>query len=143
MDSPVNFFVEEIDFEVVEPEDLSFWVKMIAEKYGFSIRQLDYIFCSDLYLLKLNRDYLGHEDYTDILTFPYEDAKKKEIFGDIYISIERVKENAENLNQTFIDELHRVMIHGLLHMVGFDDHDVHDRIEMRKAEDLALSLRMF
>lgn len=143
MDSPINFFVEDIDFELVEPDLVRQWVEMTADKYGYTIRQLDFIFCSDLYLLKLNKDYLNHDDYTDILTFPYHESNSKEIIGDIYISIERVAENAPNLNQSFVDELHRVMIHGVLHMVGFDDKEMKLKLEMRKAEDLALSMRMF
>lgn len=143
MESPIGFFVEDIDFELVEPELVQQWVDMTADKYGYTIQQLDFIFCSDLYLLKLNRDYLNHDDYTDILTFPYHESAAKAIIGDIYISIERVRENAVNLNQSFVDELHRVMIHGVLHMVGFDDKDMTLKLEMRKAEDLALSLRMF
>jgi len=143
MDSGISFFVEDIEFELGEPDLVRQWVEMTADKYGHTIRQLDFIFCSDLYLLKLNKDYLDHDDYTDILTFPYHDSGAKELIGDIYISVERVGENAVNLKESFVDELHRVMIHGVLHMVGFDDKTMDLKLEMRKAENVALSLRMF
>lgn len=143
MEIGVNFFVEDLEFEVTESDSLKQWIGYIANRHGFGIRQLDFIFCSDSYLLNLNKRYLSHDEFTDILTFPYHDADTKELIGDIYISVERVQDNAKLLNVNFVDELHRVMIHGLLHMVGFDDKDVDARLVMRKQENLALSLRMF
>lgn len=139
----IDFFVPEIDFEIIEPVTLKEWVVMIAKKHGYSLRQLHYIFVSDKEILKLNQDYLEHDFYTDILTFPFHPDGSKDLIGDIYISVDRVKENAEELDESFIDELHRVMIHGLLHMTGFDDTTPERKEEMRKAENFALALRMF
>ena len=139
----IDFFVPEIDFEVVESDNLKEWVEMIAKKHGYALRQLHYIFVSDKEILKLNQDYLEHDFYTDILTFPFHPDGSKDLIGDIYISVDRVKDNANELGESFIDELHRVMIHGLLHMTGFDDTTPERKKEMRKAENFALALRMF
>lgn len=143
MQENIHFFSEDVEFTPAEEGELRNWLAMVSGKYGYKIHQLDYIFCSDEYLLKLNKRYLEHDDYTDILTFPYHVEGSKDLMSDIYISVDRVKENAESEGINFVDELHRVMIHGLLHMTGFNDKDKSSAADMRKAEDLALSLRMF
>jgi probable rRNA maturation factor len=143
MTDPIGFCSEETDFVIGESDLVRVWVNQIVRKYKHRIQQVDYIFCSDEFLLKINQDYLKHDFYTDIITFPFHLTGSKDLHADIYISIDRVKENAETHKVSFIDELHRVMIHGILHMVGFSDKDDKSTIEMRKAENLALSLRMF
>lgn len=143
MPDSVNFFSEDIEFELNDPDLVRLWISQIVRKYKFKIKQVDFIFGSDDYVLKLNRDYLKHDYFTDIITFPYHGEGDRELFSDIYISIDRVKENAQSLDCSFIDELHRVIIHGILHMVGFSDKDEKSKGQMRHAEDLALSLRMF
>jgi probable rRNA maturation factor len=143
MTSAIEFFFEDIDFALDEPELLRNWITNLVLKYKHRIQQIDYIFCSDDYLLKINQDYLKHDDFTDIITFPYHPEGSKDLHADLYISVERVKENALQLGQSFVDELHRVMAHGVLHMVGFKDKDEKSAGEMRRAEDFALSLRMF
>jgi rRNA maturation RNase YbeY len=143
MGTHINFYIEDCDFELTEEAHIRNWLIQITHKYKYVPKQLDFIFCSDEYLLKLNQTYLNHDDYTDILTFPYHPENSRELIGDIYISVDRVKENALLHKVNFIDELHRVMIHGVLHMVGFDDKTQEKQEKMRQAEDLALALRMF
>ena len=96
-------------------------------------RKINYIFCSDEYLLDINLEYLNHDTYTDIISFDY--SVGKELHGDIYISIERVVDNAKDFNSEFIDELHRVMIHGILHYCGYKDKTEADETVMRKREN--------
>ncbi len=138
----IHFFEAEIEFEPAHMDDLKDWIAEVAAAHGFVITELNYVFCSDEYLLQLNKEHLNHDFYTDILTFPYEDPDSGIIAGDIFISIDRVKENATELGNTFEDELHRVMVHGVLHMTGQGDHDEAEPV-MRKKEDEALLLRSF
>jgi rRNA maturation RNase YbeY len=101
-------------------------------------KKIEYIFCSDEYLLKLNQRYLNHDTYTDILTFSLSNTSLP-IIAEIYISVERVKENASALQVDYISELHRVMIHGILHLCGYNDHSVEEKKIMRMKEDYYLS----
>ena len=112
----------------------------MAEKRGFKVGEISYIFCSDDYLLDINKTYLKHDFYTDIITFDYTDAKK--ISGDLYISIDRVRDNAQELNLGFEQELHRVIIHGVLHLLGLKDKTEEEAKEMRKAEEECLKSLM-
>lgn len=141
MEEKLSFFTEEIEFTLDNESVLSNWLHEIAAQYDASIEGINYIFCSDEYLLKLNQDYLSHDYYTDILTFPYSPASAKGLVSDIYISIDRVKENANTLGIDFEEELHRVMVHGILHLLGFDDHGDQNEKEMRAREEQALTLR--
>ena len=143
MEESISFFSEDTDFQLLDQKLVSEWIFQIVKRHKFTIAQIDFIFCSDEYLRKINKDYLNHDYYTDIITFPYHPEGSKEIFSDIYISVDRVQENSEEFKCTFIDELHRVMIHGVLHLLGFDDKEEKSKSEMRRAEDLALALRMF
>ncbi len=139
---PINFFSEEIDFELENEEKTSSWLQKIANKEGFVVSAINYIFCDDQYLHKINLEYLNHDTYTDIITFDNSDENTKEqvLEGDIFISVERVKENSKELNTTFEQEIHRVMVHGLLHLTGNDDHSEEDKAAMRSKEDKALEL---
>lgn len=101
------------------------------ESEGHTLERIDYIFCSDEFLLKVNRAHLDHDEYTDIITFPLEEDP---IVGEIYISIDRVRENADSFGVSFEEELHRVMIHGVLHLCGYDDHEDDDIEEIREKE---------
>lgn len=143
MSASINFFSEDIDFELSNKDLVVSWLKGIAVRHGFSISEMNYVFVSDEYLLVMNKEHLDHDTYTDILTFPLMDPDSKELTGDIFISLDRVKDNADQFNVSFEDELHRVMAHGLLHLVGIDDKDEAAKAEMRKEEDFALSLRDF
>jgi rRNA maturation RNase YbeY len=143
MSSAIEFHTEGIDFQLENENLIASWIELVVKRYKHDIQQVDYIFCDDEYLLQINREHLQHDYYTDIITFHYHEKGAKQILGDLYISVDRVKENATEIGASFVDELHRVMIHGVLHMVGFGDKTPKEEMEMRKAEDLALALRMF
>lgn len=114
------------------------WIKSIIKKHSKLLGDISYIFCSDDYLLKINQEHLNHNYYTDIITFDY--TKDEIISGDIFISIDRVKDNAKNFNQEFNQELARVIIHGILHLLGFKDKSKEEAQLMRKKEEEALNL---
>ncbi|WP_338793300.1 rRNA maturation RNase YbeY [Bernardetia sp. MNP-M8] len=136
---PINFFSEEIDFELENEEKTSDWIQKIAHKEGFVVSSINYIFCDDEYLHKINMEYLNHDTYTDIITF--DNSEQEQVLeADIFISVERVKENSAELKTTFQQEIHRVMVHGLLHLTGNDDHSTEDKKLMREKEDEALQL---
>ena len=129
----INFFNEDIDFKLKGKNNFKAWLKKVAEKEGFIINDLNYIFCSDKYLHKMNLEYLDHDTYTDIITFDNSENDNV-IEGDIFISIERITDNSKTLNIQFEDETKRVIIHGLLHLCGYDDHSDEDKAEMRRLE---------
>jgi probable rRNA maturation factor len=129
----IVFFNEDINFKFQGKKKFKSWLKKVAEKEGFSINNLNYIFCSDEYLHKINLEYLDHDTYTDIITFDNSDDETI-IEGDIFISIERVRDNSQTLNTVFEEELKRVIVHGLLHLCGYDDHTPEDKAEMRLLE---------
>ena len=135
----VNFFNEEIPFKVKSPAILRKWVTDVVQAEQLQLKEVNYIFCNDNYLYEMNVKYLNHDTLTDIITFDNSDDTET-IEGDIFISVERVKENAENLSLSFESELHRVMIHGILHLCGYGDKSAEQKIEMRKKEDACLSL---
>ncbi|MBD2713477.1 rRNA maturation RNase YbeY [Microvirga sp. STR05] len=138
----IEFLVEDVDFKVADAEELTSWIERVAEVHEYEIVQLTYIFCSDEYLHKVNVEYLDHDTYTDVITF--DNADDADIIeGDIFISVDRVRENAVTHGVTFRDELHRVMIHGVLHLLGYADKDLLSQTAMRKKEDDCLSLRTF
>ena len=138
---PINFFSEEIDFQLENEEKTSNWLQKVANKEGFIVAAINYIFCDDEYLHKINMEYLNHDNYTAIITFDNsEDEDEQVLEGDIFISVERVKENSATLKTTFEQEIHRVMVHGLLHLTGYDDHSAEDKQLMREKEDSALAI---
>lgn len=134
----IQFFNEDVDFKIPHPRKTKAWLKSIIEAEGYELNQLNYILCSDKYLLQVNRQYLDHDFYTDIITF---DNSEDEgiVEGDIFVSIDRVKDNAQELDKNFEDELRRVLAHGILHLVGFDDLEDEQEAEMRNKEDFYLS----
>ncbi|MBC6612278.1 rRNA maturation RNase YbeY [Hymenobacter sp. BT507] len=138
----IEFIVEEVDFELADAAELTSWIERIAAVHEHEIVQLTYIFCSDEYLHQVNVEYLDHDTYTDVITFDNSDTSDV-IEGDIFISVERIRENAQQLGVTFRDELHRVMIHGVLHLLGYADKDLLSQTAMRKKEDDCLLLRTF
>jgi probable rRNA maturation factor len=135
----ILFFVEEINFQLKDKRKIRNWIRSCIAEEHQSFDTIGFIFCSDSYLTGLNIRYLGHHSLTDILTFAYPDASPA-ISGDIFISIERVKDNGERYKTGFINELHRVMIHGILHLCGYDDTSKSDKSVMRRKEDYYLSL---
>ena len=133
----INFFTEEIDFEIDDKDAIRKAINEYVQGEGSDIGTVNYIFCSDEYLLQLNKEYLNHDYYTDILSFQMNDEP---IEGDIFISIDRVKENAEQLNVEFEDELHRVISHGILHFLGYPDKTEEQKRQMRNKEDELMKL---
>ena len=141
-ESPIAFITEDIDFSLIDQDKIKEWLSRIILKHDFELTELTYIFCSDAYLHQINLDYLDHDTYTDIITFNNADEPGV-IESDIFISVDRVKENAETLATSFPNELHRVMIHGVLHLLGFDDKTPELKEKMRLEEDRSLMARNF
>ena len=135
----IYFFSEEINFELKEKLNRKRWLKNIATKAGFNIRELNYVFCSDEYLYQINLEYLNHETYTDIITFDNSE-KEFDLSGDIFISIDRVNENAKTHNQEIETELSRVLAHGLLHLMGYKDNTKEESTLMRQKEEESINL---
>lgn len=135
----VSFFSEDIDFKVVNPLKTKKWIKNASFSEGYEVSQLNYIFCSDEYLLEINKQYLDHDYFTDIITFDNSE-EDKELEGDIYISVDRVRDNAETFHTDFDSEMRRVLIHGLLHLVGYEDLSEALKTAMRAKEDEYLRL---
>jgi probable rRNA maturation factor len=133
----LKFFSEEISFKLPQSVKTSKWIKTISLSEGYKIGELNYIFCSDDYLLEINKQYLDHDYYTDIITFDNSEEEGK-LEGDIYVSIDRVRENAAGLGVDFEVELRRVLIHGLLHLIGFEDGSDELKKQMRAKEDACL-----
>jgi probable rRNA maturation factor len=134
----ISFFSEDVDFILDTPAVYIRWVDKLTTSFKKVSGEITYIFCSDSYLLKMNQDHLNHDTLTDIITFDY--ADNGIISGDIFISIDRVKENATDFNVDFNQELARVMAHGVLHIIGFKDKSKEDQEVMTQEEDKALVL---
>lgn len=137
---PINFFQEDINFTLPNKTAVRNWINNTISAENYSLSELNFIFCSDVYLLEINKQYLNHDTYTDIITF---DNSEEEgvIVGDIFLSIERIKENAQTFKVPFKDELHRVIIHGTLHLLGYPDKKKEEKALMTQKEDFYLSLR--
>lgn len=130
-------FFSETEFSLPDPDKHAEWIKAIIETAGFSLGEITYVFCDDDYLHKINVDFLNHDTLTDIISFDY--SLGKQVNGEIYISIERVKENAEVFNEPFERELKRVIIHGILHFLGYKDKTPKEEAQMRSKEDEAIA----
>jgi len=126
-------FNSETSFTLNNQNKLVKWIGDVVSSEGFQVGEINYIFCDDSYLNKINQEFLNHDTFTDIISFDY--TLGKEVGGDIFISIERVLENAEKFNEVFENELHRVMIHGILHFIGYKDKTKKDKTLMRTKED--------
>jgi probable rRNA maturation factor len=137
----VFFHFEDLHFSLLNKRKIKHWLIDCCAKEQKKLGDLNYIFCSDKYLLKVNRKHLNHDYLTDVITF--ENSFEKEISGDIFISYDRIKDNAKSFGQSRIDELHRVMIHGLLHLIGYSDKNPEQQKVMKSKEDFYLSLRAF
>ncbi|MCO5231434.1 MAG: rRNA maturation RNase YbeY [Chitinophagales bacterium] len=133
---PIQFHYADVPKFNWKINPLKQWLKSIALEEGFKIEDLSYIFCSDEYLLNINIEYLQHNTYTDIITFDLSTSPQSpEIEAEIYISIDRVKENAQTLHQSFESEISRVLAHGILHLCGYKDKTDEEEILMRSKED--------
>jgi rRNA maturation RNase YbeY len=135
----IKYFAEDIDFNYKGKAANNRWLRFVASSELKKTGDINIIFCSDSYLLDINLKYLGHDYFTDIITFDY--CEGNLLSGDLFISIDSVRENASFYKVEFIDELRRVMVHGLLHLIGYDDKSVEEQKTMRAKEDYYLSLR--
>ena len=135
----VRYFFEDIEYKYTGRRFNNAWLRRVAQQEQCRLGEVNIIFCSDTYLLNINMQYLGHDYYTDIITFDY--SEKPVVSGDLFISIDSVRENAAFYGASFDEELHRVIVHGLLHLIGYDDHTEADQAEMRSMENKSLELR--
>lgn len=135
----VSYFNEQIEFAFKEKVKTRAWLKIVAESEIRRIGDINIIFCSDNYILDINQKYLGHDYFTDIITFDYCEGDR--LSGDLFISIDSVRENALEYGTEFKDELNRVIVHGVLHLIGYDDHTEEDIAQMRAKENYYLSFR--
>ncbi|CAL2080608.1 rRNA maturation RNase YbeY [Tenacibaculum sp. 190524A02b] len=131
-------FNYENNFKLLDEEKTNTWIQKCIEKEGFELGEVNYIFCDDDYLHKINVEFLQHDTLTDIISFDY--TMGKEVNGDIFISTERVEENAKEFNVSFENELHRVIIHGILHYLGFKDKTDEEKEIMRAKENECLEI---
>lgn len=141
----IRYFTEDTTFTLKGKRLISKWLKQVAQENGHVLGELNYIFCSDPYLLAINQQFLDHDYFTDIITFDNSDdffleTGRKGVSADIYISVDTVKANGAAYGEGFERELHRVIVHGLLHLVGYDDVTEWKQRRMRAAENRALKL---
>lgn len=134
------FFHSQVNgFRVVKPAAIKKWILLVLKREKEKCGEINFVFVDDECLLKVNQQYLKHDYYTDVITFDWTE-KGEAVSGDIYLSVDRIKENAEKENVPFISELRRVMIHGILHLAGYKDKTKSDKSEMTKAENRYLTL---
>ena len=133
----ITFQSDSISLPALDERKIGRWIRAVAAEYGFAVGNVNYIFCSDERELEINRQFLGHDYYTDIITFDYSTAST--LNGDIFISLDTVRSNAEQLGLAFDDELRRILIHGILHLTGQGDKTPATKAEMTRKEDLALA----
>ena len=141
----IRYFTEDTTFTLKGKRLISKWLKQVAQENGHVLGELNYIFCSDPYLLAINQQFLDHDSFTDIITFDnsddfFQETGRKGVSADIYISVDTVKANGATYGEGFERELHRVIVHGLLHLVGYDDVSEWKQRRMRAAENRALKL---
>ncbi|MCD7938339.1 MAG: rRNA maturation RNase YbeY [Tannerellaceae bacterium] len=134
----ITYYNEDIKMPAIKKRKVTQWIKEVAAKYGKKTGDIAYIFCSDEKILEVNRDYLQHDYYTDIITFDYTEGDK--IAGDLFISLDTVKTNAEKFSTPYNEELHRTIIHGILHLCGINDKGPGEREIMEQHENEALQL---
>ena len=134
----ISFHSENVDFPAIKKRDTANWIKAVAKKHDRQVGEISYLFCDDKKILEINRQYLQHDFYTDIITFDY--SEKKTISGDITISLDTVRSNSQQYQTEYVEELNRVIIHGILHLCGLDDHTEAEKKAMREAENSALLL---
>jgi len=135
----VIYETEGVQMPVIKKRDTTEWIKKVAASYGKRVGDIAYIFCSDEKILEVNRQYLQHDYYTDIITFDYCEGDR--ISGDLFISLETVQTNSEQFHTSYEEELHRTIIHGILHLCGINDKGPGEREIMEAAENKALAMR--
>lgn len=134
----IRFVNEVVEMPVLDSARIKRWVNAVAAGYGFAVGDITYIFCNDKRILDVNRQFLGHDYYTDIITFDYSTASR--VAGDIYISLDTVADNAKNVEVSFDEELRRILIHGVLHLTGQGDKTPETKAVMTAKEDAALAI---
>lgn len=134
----VTFYAESVAFPNIKKRKTSEWIKSVAKNYGKKVGEVSYLFCTDEKMLEVNREFLSHDFFTDIITFDYSEGNM--ISGDIFISLETVFGNSQKFQTSFDEELHRVIIHGILHLCGIDDKTEAEEKKMRDEENKALKL---
>ena len=132
----IHFSSENIDLPALNYPMVERWIRAVAAQYNYSVGELNYIFCNDEKILAVNREFLEHDYYTDIITFDY--TTRTRVNGDIYISLDTVESNAQQVGATFLHELHRIIIHGLLHLTGQADKTPEAKAQMTAKEEDAL-----
>lgn len=135
---PITFDSENIDFPDLNKRKTAAWIKKVASTYNNIVGEIAYIFCNDEKILEINREFLKHDFYTDIISFDYSEGEI--ISGDIFISLDTVRSNSQKYTSDYREELYRVIIHGVLHLCGFNDNSEEESTAMRNAEDQALML---
>ena len=136
----ITYNTDGISMPKIKKRDTSAWIKAVAQTYGKKVGDIAYIFCNDEKILEVNRQYLQHDYYTDIITFDY--TEDDIISGDLFISLDTVRSNSEEQNTSYDEELHRVIIHGILHLCGINDKAPGEREIMEAAENKALKMRV-
>ena len=134
----ISYNIINVKMPAISRRLTSAWVKAVADSYGKRVGEVAYIFCDDEKILEVNREYLEHDYYTDIITFDYSEGKR--IAGDLFISLDTVASNAEQFGRPYEEELYRVIIHGILHLCGIKDKEPGEREQMEQAENQALEL---
>lgn len=135
----ITYNAENVKFPKIKRRETTAWIKKVAASYGRKVGEIGYLFCDDEKILEVNREYLRHDYYTDIITFDYDEDDI--ISGDLVISLDTVKSNAELFHKNYDEELHRVIIHGILHLCGINDKGPGEREIMEAAENKALAMR--
>ena len=135
----ITYSAEGVKFPKIKRRETTAWIRRVAATYGKTVGEVGYLFCDDKKILEVNREYLGHDYYTDIITFDYDEGNQ--INGDLVISLDTVRTNAEQFGKDYDEELYRVIIHGILHLCGLNDKGPGEREQMEAAENRALALR--
>ena len=136
----ITYSSENVKFPNIKRRETTAWIRKVAATYGKKVGEVGYLFCDDEHILEVNNEYLGHDYYTDIITFDY--CEDDVLNGDLVISLDTVRSNAELFGKPYEEELHRVIIHGILHLCGLNDKGPGEREQMEAAEDKALKLRV-
>lgn len=136
----IHFFYEDTSFVLDQTDITASWVEQIIDHHDQQAEAINFIFCSDEYLLNINRSYLDHDYYTDIITFDNRESETDHLESDIFVSIDRIKDNSKEIDVAFDRELHRVLIHGILHLLGWNDKTDKQKQAMREKEEACLSL---
>ena len=135
----ITYNTENVRMPAIRRRETTAWIRRVVATYGRKVGEIGYLFCNDEKILEVNREYLGHDYYTDIITFDYDEGKT--VNGDLVISLDTVRTNAEKFGRDYEEELHRVIIHGILHLCGINDKGPGEREIMEAAEDQALAMR--